>query len=1151
MSLSKSFLLLIILSLNLVVNSYSQISKEQAVDTVLTNLVAEDSLNYNVYLFPSLCTENEFNLSPYDSINNSYDTSFLFFIDLMPEYGWGHPCKYVFIQKSSGNYSVLSESLPPINYWENWEAISVPFPHQKVIQITDSIAQASYEFTPDPNKYALLITWNAWEDNARWNNLSHIYTGLKQTYGFMDENIFVLSGNGIFTSDSLNFDLDGKDTIIDFDGPCTKDSITDIFNYLANIMSEEDIFLFYATTHGDNDNGQDTTSLRLHNSEPLFDYELANMIDNLTYSQVIISIDACHAGGMVDNLEGDHRIIQVPVPWGSLTWRGWSYFDFFTYAWATAVRGFHPGSLTEPWNQGDTIGTHPDLSLIYSHWHMPDTLPDLVSFQGNGDGFIQFGEVFNYVKYLDSEADSLGIEYQNDGFRGDLLTLNGIEGRVDTSHSITGDFLIGRKLTLAPGVVLADSTTFLKPLNLFLNDSTEILVQDSATLDINGNFTRIAGCVGQSFVNIQGDISDDDMNFEANAGTTINVNFNNESRSYALESFDFINANVNAACDSLSFEKSKFDNSPLEFSGNYLLINNTNDFDSSELVLNQGCVTISQVNNFDYSDIEFSGSALNITGSNHINNSYLDLSNSDITIDDGNEFNNSSIYISHPVSQAVMAEILDNTFENDTSAVGNAVISLEEFPNFIIEGNDISYQRNHGIELYYAGDSLGEHLISENFISFDGNLGSGSELGIHSYLSFATIENNYISNNDYGIAGFHSSKLEILGDSTAEEYNSTQQIYDNYYSQCIFSLSSFPDEFRWNAIGDSTDSMDKPYIKTVKYEEIIYDTTGIDWSGDPEYDVSANCWSQGLDDDPEESLLPVGAYYWDSIWCPNSSYSHELNAAGIAYYDAVSEVENENYADAEEGFKGVIINFPGSKYSKASLKSLFALNPLVYSSSYSSFKNYCDSLSSNPGDSLLGVTAGWLSIHCNIKDGFYQQAVNSLDSIITNPPSLEDSIYALIDLGYVYTKIGDTTNQKSMLFSTHSDLIPKTYKKYVVQRDIWIEELLKSQQKEKNPPELFTEDTRKNITAEISSIYPNPASRSIDIDLEIIKTGTYHVMLYSLTGQKLIQYTESFSAPGTYSIRQDISMIPSGIYFLVIQNNGAILDSKKLVKSNE
>jgi len=284
---------------NFINPSYTQISKEQAINIIMDEVVGGSILDFNIYLNKDKCGSEKFDLTPYDQIINPYDTSWLFFIDLMPEYGWGHPCKYVFIQESSGDYAILDKCIPPINYLNIWEEVSVTYPHQFYIQLIDTTQMDTAIVSPDPHKYALLITWWAWEDIARWNNLSHVYTGLKKTYGFMDENIFVLSDDGIYP-DSLNLNLDGLYPINDFDGPCTKEKIEEIFEHLDSVMTEVDIFLFYATTHGDTTGvGLDTTSFRLDDSQPLWDYELEEMVNNLTCSEMIFCLDICNGGGIV------------------------------------------------------------------------------------------------------------------------------------------------------------------------------------------------------------------------------------------------------------------------------------------------------------------------------------------------------------------------------------------------------------------------------------------------------------------------------------------------------------------------------------------------------------------------------------------------------------------------------------------------------------------------------------------------------------------------------------------------------------------------------------------------------------------------------------------------------------------------------------
>ena len=422
-----------------------------------------------------------------------------------------------------------------------------------------------------------------------------------------------------------------------------------------------------------------------------------------------------------------------------------------------------------------------------------------------------------------------------------------------------------------------------------------------------------------------------------------------------------------------------------------------------------------------------------------------------------------------------------------------------------------------------------------------------SELGIHSYLSNVLIQNNNIFNNDYGIAGFHSSDLAILGDSTAHDYASTQQLYNNRISQCIFSLSSFPYEFHWNAVGDYND-MDKPYIKAVNYEEIGHDTSGThSRSGVPHYDVTYNCWSQDNDTNPTNRLLPVGDYAWRPIWCPGKDHGHNLDSPGTAYYNALYEIENGNFEVAETDFKTIINEYPDSKYSLASLKALYALNPLLYDTTFLSLKSYYDSLCANPSDSLLGKTAQWLSIHCNIKDELYQQAVDSLVLIITNPLSYEDSIYALIDLGYVFTKMEDTSNLKSSLVTAHDNLIPKTYKQYVVKRNDWIEELLKDRQEIVKSSLEQSNSYLEAKPVEIIAIYPNPTLDKTTITFKLVKEGMINISIYSLAGQELINLRNRNCLPGIFHESFSLNELPKSIYYVLLYFEDVIVDSEKLI----
>ena len=75
---------------------FGQVSKQQAINSVMSSIVGNDADRVIVYMEPLSKTETHYKMSQYDSILAPYANYWLFFIDDMPEYGWGHDCRYVF-----------------------------------------------------------------------------------------------------------------------------------------------------------------------------------------------------------------------------------------------------------------------------------------------------------------------------------------------------------------------------------------------------------------------------------------------------------------------------------------------------------------------------------------------------------------------------------------------------------------------------------------------------------------------------------------------------------------------------------------------------------------------------------------------------------------------------------------------------------------------------------------------------------------------------------------------------------------------------------------------------------------------------------------------------------------------------------------------
>jgi len=538
--------------------------------------------------------------------------------------------------------------------------------------------------------------------------------------------------------------------------------------------------------------------------------------------------------------------------------------------------------------------------------------------------------------------------------------------------------------------------------------------------------------------------------------------------------------------------------------------------------------------------------ALTISDS-HLSGFQLDYSSGDLVFS-GNTCFNSTLKAYHPLNSSSFCSITDNKIDNNNNTPGWSVITIEDYPSFVIQNDTIQYNFDRGVELFYAGrEARGVHSIENNIIQFTGfPLDSVAELGIHAYYSDVNIYNNKIQYNDYGITGFHRSEMTVLGDPGANGIDDTQLIGDNNKCQCLFNISTFPTEFHWNVVRDVS-SQDRPFIKVVEFDEMIEDTTAIeDWIGDPVFDVESNCWVN--DTNPENRLVPVGAYDWDPIWCPGAGHLLHQNEPELMYYQAISDIEDENYTQAEAGFQQIIAEFPQNKYAQASLKGLFALNPAIHDDDYTSLKTYCDSLKLNPGDSLLGTTAGWLSIHCDIKNQHFQQAINSLDSVISDPGTLADSIFALIDLNYVYLKALDSNYLKSSCITKNEDILGKTAGTYYAKRRDWIELLMKDTKSNQDIDGNSNGEVKDLKSVQFTSVHPNPTSDQLIISYKVSKSARINLSLYSLVGQQIINLDLGTPSTGEYSQSISLAAFHRGIYVLTFSVNGVVADRAKVVK---
>jgi hypothetical protein len=194
-----------------------------------------------------------------------------------------------------------------------------------------------------------------------------------------------------------------------------------------------------------------------------------------------------------------------------------------------------------------------------------------------------------------------------------------------------------------------------------------------------------------------------------------------------------------------------------------------------------------------------------------------------------------------------------------------------------------------------------------------------------------------------------------------------------------------------------------------------------------------------------------------------------------------------------------------------------------------------------------GKTAEWLSIHCNIRDKQYQHAINSLDSIINNPGTLADSVFALIDLSHVFNEANNGSGSKSTLVTKHPEVIPESNMKYVTQRKEWIDLLLKTDdittQTGITPIELTVELKQGRIT----SLHPNPSNGNFTIDYVLDKKSFVGLSILSSTGQILAEIQKGLMEKGEYQEMIYNLDLTIGIYFIILYYDDVVTDARKLI----
>ena len=488
-----------------------------------------------------------------------------------------------------------------------------------------------------------------------------------------------------------------------------------------------------------------------------------------------------------------------------------------------------------------------------------------------------------------------------------------------------------------------------------------------------------------------------------------------------------------------------------------------------------------------------------------------------------NTYTNTNVYLENKSkNQNFEAKVVNcslvNTLPNATG------IKLINYGKYFISGNTIQGFYN-GLDLFASGSGpAGYQKIENNTIS------SCSMNAIIAYNSIGSIYKNNIFSNYYGVRFMNNCNFALHGNPDAQTLGQTQQIRDNTACEVYASEYSFPWYFRYNSIVDN-DNLGKPNDPLLHFDRPVY-------ANITKVDVKYNHWGSGFD----ASVDFMGnntIFMWYPSWTPGGSLA-SIDPVEDLYNFATGSFEAGNYLIAKNQFQLLIQLYPKSKFAEAAIKELLRLEEYV-ASDYGSLKDYYRSNDSIVSDTLLNKLGDYLANQCDVKLENWPQAISWSENRIINPSCLEDSVFAIIDLGYVYFLM-ENQGLKSAYTGNLKQFKPETKELYFEHRDYLLSLL---------PGEIMSDKLRNDLInlsyGSLLQNVPNPFKGKTQIWYKVEKQANVNISVIDMTGKEIKIIEQGLKDKGTYKADFVNSGLTPGTYFYSLELDGKKSDTKKML----
>jgi hypothetical protein len=1037
--------------------SFAQFTRQQAIDKVLNEILPADTGNINLYITTDVYTGSENIEMPDGSlILNPFENSYVFFVNDYPFANWNHPCRYIFICQATGEYSVVYKNVYPLGVNDDFTVVlEIPVPVPVNLPVNTEAVLTG--LSPNPNLYAVLISGKINEnpaindtiDKFRFSNdIAVVYNTLIDVYGYKKENIFVHFYNGNGTNpDYGEFmeDFDGIPYSNDIDYPAYRDRIEETFLNMSGelntdnnvpVLKPGDQLFVYVTNHGDGGYGNNISSICLPDPEDnelttyLFDHELKLYLKGINCSQMIFLMQQCYSGGFIADL-----------------------MDVNDNGTKCKNRSIYTECNINEWGYGEKYITGLKYDEFTYYWSAA-VRGYFASIQHPWELSYKIGE-FPFeeeVPLFDYHPDDYSPDEDNDGIV-----------QLDEAFDYANNF---------------DTWSEYEYFNPYPNSQPNW--KETPQTEVTSTFYEywtLCGFAGE----IDGDpyledgsfLLGGDLEALADASLTIaediKLYFGNENAKLTLHSGSELIIGNNV------FFIGTNTNNQINVNGGFQIGQNVTFTSTGPLwdmfLNNTSLQTLFENTTFEKCRLHNYGQSLTITNSTFNDCYIVESHRGNVTVKDNTSFDRTWLYLENTEDNNNTATISNCSFTTDYTMVA---IDLWNYAQYDISNNTIDSYYN-GIQLSQSGFGIAKkQKIMDNIIT------NCSQNGIIAYNSLGSVYRNHINNNRYGAWFGNNSNISLYGNSGASSNNQTQEITDNTSYEVYASQNSFPVYFRYNVIIDE-DNTGAPSDPLVYYSAGLGDLNSLD--------IRYNCW--GVNFNAAQDFYPSG-YIWSPIWCPGNNENLSASPDEDVYEVANNLFETENFADAKSMYELLVNQYPESKFAKASLQELFALEKFA-TNDYNSLKQYYATKSTIQADTALAKLGNYLVSKCDVKLENWPDAIDYCENIIQSPETPEDSIFAIIDLGYVYF-VMENSGYKSAFTGKLTGYKPASKEQFIENRNYLLSLIPgdnKSETLNRNIAELKEGELLQNI--------PNPFSGTTKIWYKLENEAAIQLNIYNYT----------------------------------------------------